>query len=73
MLHKIFKNPEAILFFSFIIGFGLAILIFRHPQKEVTMSALSIDEIRQKVVQVDGKCYRLRIQDASCPEPRLSV
>jgi hypothetical protein len=73
MLREILRKPEARILFSIVIGIGLSVLMFHRPQKEIDMSAVSPNEIVGKVVRMDGKCYRFRIEDASCPEARLSL
>jgi hypothetical protein len=71
-ISKVLKKPEANYFFSFVIGIGLAVLMFHRPQQEIDSSALPVSEIKTMITRVDGKCYRYRVEDASCPSPRLS-
>lgn len=73
MIREILRKTESRIFFSLVIGIGLAVLMFHRPQKEIEISAISPSEITGKVVRVDGKCYRFRIEDASCQEPRVSL
>lgn len=73
MIRDILRKHESRIFFSLVIGIGLAVLMFHRPQKEVEISALSPSEITGKVIRVDGKCYRFRIEDASCTQPRVSL
>jgi hypothetical protein len=72
-LAQILKKPEANYFFSFVVGLGLAVLMFHRPQTEVEVSAIPPSEIRDMVTRVDGKCYRFRVEDASCPAARVSL
>jgi hypothetical protein len=63
-VHKALEKGGFI--FSFIIGFGLSVLLFHRNfvvKKEV---ALPLDEATSRVVKSDGKCYRYRVEDASC-------
>jgi hypothetical protein len=69
----VLKKPEANFFFSFVVGLGLAVLMFHRPQSEVEVSAIIPSELRGMVTRVDGKCYRFRVEDASCPGPRVSL
>jgi hypothetical protein len=72
-LAQVLKKPEANYFFSFVVGLGLAVLMFHRPQTEVEVSAIPPSEIRDMVTRVDGKCYRFRVEDASCPAARVSL
>jgi hypothetical protein len=72
-LSQVLKKPEANYFFSFVIGLGIAVLMFHRPQSEVEISAIAPARIREMVTRVDGKCYRFRVEDASCPAPGVSL
>lgn len=52
--------------FSFIIGFGLSVLLFHRNYSVKKEVALPLDEATSRVVKSDGKCYRYRVEDASC-------
>jgi hypothetical protein len=69
----ILKKPEANFFFSFVVGLGLAVLMFHRPQTEVEVSAIPPAKLKEMVSRVDGKCYRFRVEDASCPAARVSL
>jgi hypothetical protein len=73
MIREILQKSESRLFFSFVVGLGIAVLMFHRPRQEIDVSALPIEEIRSMVARVDGKCYRYRIEDASCPGARVSA
>jgi hypothetical protein len=60
------RNPDSRYFLSFLIGMGIAILLFHRPQKTVHVPAMPPTEMTQHVVRMDGKCYRFRMEDASC-------
>ena len=53
-------------FFSFIIGLGVSALLFHRAYGVKRTLALPVDELQDKVVKVDGKCYRYRVEDATC-------
>jgi hypothetical protein len=53
-------------FFSFIIGLGVAALLFHRDFVTQYTLALPLDDIRNKVNRVNGKCYRYRVEDATC-------
>lgn len=59
-------------FFSFIIGMGLAMLIFHRNFGVMKTLAVPISETTSKVVKADGKCYRYRVEDAECEIPSSS-
>ena len=69
----VLKKPEANFFFSFVVGLGLAVLMFHRQQSEIDVSAIPPGKIREMVTRVDGKCYRFRVDDASCPAARVSL
>jgi len=53
-------------FFSFIIGLGIAALLFHRNYETKTQLAMPLEDATTKVSQFDGKCYRFRVEDASC-------
>lgn len=73
MLREIVRKPEARMFFSFVVGVGIAVLMFHRPQREVDVSALPVSEVKTMINRIDGKCYKYRVEDASCPATRFSL
>jgi hypothetical protein len=53
-------------FFSFIIGLGLAVILFHRQYDTIRTLGISLRDATEKVVKVDGKCYRYRVEDANC-------
>ena len=53
-------------FFSFLIGLGIFVLLFHRNYTSERVPALPMKDITDKIVKVDGKCYRYRVEDASC-------
>lgn len=53
-------------FFSFIIGLGIAAILFHRQFDTVRTLGLPLKDTMDKVVKVDGKCYRYRVEDATC-------
>lgn len=53
-------------FFSFIIGLGISVLLFHRNFVTMKTPALPLKEMVEKVVKVDGKCYKYRVEDATC-------
>jgi hypothetical protein len=67
MIAEVLRDAKARLFFSFIIGFGVAVLLFHRRQSVDMVAALPPNELLDRVVRMDGKCYRFTMEDASCP------
>ena len=53
-------------FFSFIIGLGIAAILFHRNYSTTRTPGMPLKDTVEKVVKVDGKCYRYRVEDASC-------
>ena len=53
-------------FFSFIIGLGLAAILFHRNYSTVLTLGVPVKDAVDKVVKSDGKCYRYRVEDATC-------
>jgi len=53
-------------FFSFIIGLGIAAILFHRNYSTVLTLGVPVKDAVDKVVKTDGKCYRYRVDDASC-------
>ena len=53
-------------FFSFVIGLGLSALLFHRNFTTIRTAAMPLKDIVDRVVKVDGKCVRYRVEDATC-------
>ena len=53
-------------FFSFIIGLGIAAILFHRNYSTVLTLGVPVKDTVDKVVKTDGKCYRYRVEDATC-------
>jgi hypothetical protein len=53
-------------FFSFIIGLGLAAILFHRKYESIRTLALPLKDTLNRTVKVDGKCYQYRVEDAQC-------
>lgn len=53
-------------FFSFIIGLGIAAILFHRQFETIRTLGVSLKDATEKIVKVDGKCYRYRVEDANC-------
>jgi hypothetical protein len=66
MIDKLLKRKETAGFFAFIIGFGMVVMLLHHPIKSEKILAISPDKFEDKEVKANGKCYKYRVEDASC-------
>jgi hypothetical protein len=66
MVHLVDVIHRASSFFSFVIGLGIAAMIFHRKYESITTLAVPLREATERVVKADGKCYRYRVEDASC-------
>ena len=53
-------------FFSFVIGLGLSAILFHRNYTVMKEVAMPLQEATSRVVKADGKCYRYRVEDATC-------
>jgi hypothetical protein len=72
MIHLAQVIERASPFFSFIIGLGISALLFHRNFMIKREPALPLKEIVDKVVRVDGKCYRYRVEDSNCENSSVS-
>jgi hypothetical protein len=66
MVHIIDVIHRASPFFSFIIGLGIAAILFHRKYESVLTLAVPVKDATERIVRADGKCYRYRVEDASC-------
>jgi hypothetical protein len=66
MIERILNNPRGEFFFSFLIGLGLAIMLFHRPIKSKKVLAIEPIEFENKIVKADKKCFKYRVEDCSC-------
>ena len=57
-------------FFSFIVGLGISVILFHRNYSSIRTLAVPLKEATDKVVKSDGKCWRYRVEDASCESSR---
>jgi hypothetical protein len=65
-ISKILHDKRSVGFFSFIIGMGLAVLLFHKPFGYKQYLSMPVSEIEGRVIRVDGKCYSYKSEDAKC-------
>jgi hypothetical protein len=63
---KILRDKKSIAFFSFIIGLGIAVLLFHKPFGHQQALSMPVADIEGKAVRVDGKCYSYKSEDVPC-------
>jgi hypothetical protein len=51
---------------SFIIGFGMSIMLFHKPFQFRKVLSMPVADIHGKNVKVDGKCYKYIAEDTQC-------
>jgi hypothetical protein len=59
-------------FFSFVIGLGISVLLFHRNYDSYRVLGVPLDDVNTKTVKVDGKCYKYRVEDATCEIPSPS-
>jgi hypothetical protein len=63
---KVLHNQSGMCFFSFLIGFGLIVLILHRPTYTEKALSISVRDVESAPVQHDGKCYKFRAEDTKC-------
>jgi hypothetical protein len=53
-------------FFSFVIGVGISVLLFHRNYGTQRVLGVPLKDVEAKTVKVDGKCYKYRVEDATC-------
>jgi hypothetical protein len=59
-------------FFSFVIGLGISVLLFHRDYATYRILGVPLDDVNSKTTKVDGKCYKYRVEDATCEIPSPS-
>lgn len=70
MINLLASIERASPFFSFIIGLGISVLLFHRNYASIQTLALPLKDATDKIVKSDGKCWRYRVEDASCETSR---
>jgi len=66
---QIFRNTKASPFFSFLIGFGISIMLFHKPIKTRSTLALPVSDVEGQVIKYNQKCYKYSAEDTHCEIP----
>lgn len=67
---KILHDKKAAAFFSFIIGMGIAILLFHKPFGHQQSLSIPVADIEGKTVKINEKCYSYTSEDVKCPSSK---
>jgi hypothetical protein len=59
-------SKETLPLLSFIVGLGVAILLFHKPFQTRATLSMPLHEVEGKVVEVGKKCYQYHAEDAQC-------
>ena len=65
-ISKLLHNPHSIKVLSFLVGFGIAVLLFHKPLNTERTLALSVEEIQGRVVPNGNKCFSYVAEDCPC-------
>jgi hypothetical protein len=57
-------------FFSFIVGLGISALLFHRNIASFRALAMPVRDVTNTIVKSDGKCWRYRVEDATCETSR---
>jgi hypothetical protein len=59
-------SKETLPLLSFIVGLGVAILMFHKPYENRAILSLPLSEIEGRVIASEGKCFQYNAEDAQC-------
>jgi len=59
-------SKETLPLLSFIVGLGIAILLFHKPFQTRKTLSLPVKDIEGKTIAFDKKCYQYHAEDAQC-------
>ncbi len=65
-LAKLMRNEQSMKFLSFIVGLGLAVLLFHKPFTHNVTLELPVSEVESKIVRHGDKCYEFHAEDVEC-------
>jgi len=63
---NIFRDGTSRILFSFLIGFGIMVIIFHKPYSKIAFLAIPVSQIEGKIIRHDEKCYTYVSEDAEC-------
>jgi len=65
-ISKVLNRPASGMFFSFIVGLGIVVLLLHRPIHKQLELSVPLSEVEGKVVKVDGKCFEYHAEDVHC-------
>ena len=65
-ISKLLRNPQSIKVLSFLVGFGLMVLVFHKPISSVLALGAPVADIEGQIVKQEGKCYAYHAEDVQC-------
>jgi hypothetical protein len=66
MIAEILRKKESAIFLSFLIGFGLAVLMFHRPFFSKRTLSLPLEKVHGSTVKSGSKCYKYFAEDTQC-------
>ena len=66
-MSKFLKDKATSSFFSFLIGFGVVVLLFHKPYNYKQQLSIPVSKIEGRQVRQEGKCYTYQAEDTLCP------
>jgi hypothetical protein len=65
-ISKVLNRPASGMFFSFIVGLGVVVLLLHRPIQKRLQLSVPVSEVEGKVVKVNGKCFEYHAEDVHC-------
>jgi len=66
MIAEILRKKESAIFLSFLIGFGIAVLLFHRPYFSKRTLSLPLEQVHGVTVKSGNKCYKYFAEDSQC-------
>lgn len=64
---KSLRHPSVSGFLSFLIGLGIAVMLFHKPFSTETVLSMPLEKVQNTKVRHNGKCFSYKAEDATCP------
>ena len=65
-LPKLLNNPQSIKVLSFLVGFGIVVLMCHKPIHTQIVLGVPVADIERKTIRSDGQCFQYRAEDTKC-------
>jgi len=63
---SVFRNERSAPLLSFIIGVGVAIMLFHRPIVKRLMLSMPLGDVEGSVVRAGDKCFKYHAEDSAC-------